>query len=265
MRSSLKPVCFATILALFGGTSILAQDAGPKSPEPQKDDQIKVNWLYGSYVPKEVPLTPLTRDMRWKLYVRQTYLTWGIYVKTVFFATHDQVKDTYPEWGDGFDGFMKRLGTRQAEFVIQNSTIALGDGVLGWEPRYDRCRCKGVWPRTRHAFVRNFVTYNSEKTLRPQIMPYLGAFAGSVTSTTWQPGNPQWQIKGYQAVITQVPVGMGINWLSEFAPELFGWMRKGKKKASQDRLLIYSPLDSNTSKFDPPKPLSGTAESGPTF
>ncbi len=267
MRSSLKPVCFATILALFGGTSILAQDAGPKSPEPKKDDQIKVNWLYGSYVPKEVPLTPLTRDMRWKLYLRQTYLTWGIYVKTLFFTTHDQIKDTYPEWGDGFDGFMKRLGTRQAEFVIQNSTIALGDGVLGWEPRYDRCRCKGVWRRTGHAFARNFVTYNSsEKTLRPQIMPYLGAFAGSVTATTWQPGNPQWQIKGYQAVITQVPVGMGINWLSEFAPELFGWIRKGKKKTSQDQLLIYSPLDSNTSKVDAPKRLvNRTAESIPTF
>lgn len=219
----------------------MAQDSVPAAPEPAKtqpaqeprsaENQINVNWLYGSFVPKDVPLEPLTRDRRWKLYVRQTYLTWGIYVKTAFFATRDQIHDSYPEWGDGFPGYMKRFGSRQAEFIIQNSTIALGDGVLGWEPRYDRCRCSGVWARTRHALVRNFVTYDqTEKALRPQIMPYLGAFAGRVTSTTWQPGKPQWQIKGYQAVITQVPVGMGINWVSEFAPELFGWIPKRKKQ-----------------------------------
>ena len=219
----------AVVIGLAGASG-MAQDAGLPSQETKADkDQLKVNWLYGSFVPKEIPLESLNRDMRLRLYVRQTYLTWGIYVKTGFFAMRDQVHDSYPEWGDGFSGFMKRVGSRQGEFIIQNSTIALGDGLLGWEPRYDRCRCSGVWPRTRHALARNFVTYDgTEKALRPQVMPYLGAFAGRVTATTWQPGKSQWQIKGYQAVITQVPVGMGINWISEFAPELFGWIRKKK-------------------------------------
>jgi hypothetical protein len=113
---------------------------------------------------------------------------------------------------------------------MQNSVISLGDGLLGWEPRYDRCRCDGFWPRTRHAIVRNFVTYNdTEESLRPQLMPYLGAFAGSVTATAWQPGKPEWQVKGYQSVVTQVPVGMGINFLGEFAPEIFGVLKKHKK------------------------------------
>lgn len=221
------------LLTLFGRAGIAQETAPPASQSPKEEtnkDQLKVNWLYGSYVPKEVPLVPLDGRMRFRLYVRSTYTTWGIYVKTIFFASRDQVHDTYPEWGDGFDGYLKRLGTRQAEFTIQNSTIALGDGLLGWEPRYDRCRCSGVWPRTRHALIRNFVTYDrTEKSLRPQLMPYLGAFTGSVTATAWQPGNSKWQVKGYQAVITQVPVGMGINWISEFAPELFGWARKRKR------------------------------------
>ncbi len=208
----------------------MAQDTGPNNQEPTKNSQIKVNWLYGSYVPKDVPLVPLKRDMRWKLYLRQTYTTWGIYIKTTFFTVHDQIHNTYPQWGDGFDGFAKRFGTRQVEFVIQNSVISLGDGVLGWEPRYDRCRCSGFWPRTGHAVKRNFVTYDrTEKSLRPQLMPYLGAFAGSATSTTWVPGSLDWRVKGYQAVITQIPVGIGINWIGEFAPEIFGVFKKRKK------------------------------------
>ena len=39
-------------------------------------------------------------------------------------------------------------------------------------------------------------------------------------ASTWEPGHPRWEIKGYQAAITQVFVGVGINWIGEFAPEI---------------------------------------------
>jgi len=204
-----------------------AQSQLPNKPTPNTGSQINVNWLYGSYLPKQVPLESLTSSQRLKLYFRQTYTTPGIYLKTTLFALTDQAENSYPQWGDGLGGFAKRLGTRQAEFVIQNSVISLGDGIVSWEPRYDRCRCSGFWARTRHAVIRNFVTYDdTEKSLRPQIFPYLGAFAGSVTATAWQPGNPNWRVKGYQAVITQIPVGIGINWIAEFAPEIVRTLRR---------------------------------------
>ena len=226
MRSSL----LAILLSIVNLGLCRADDPAQKDAPPSDTGQINVNWLYGSYVPKDVPLESMDRHMRFKLYVRQTYTTWGIYVKTLMFTTYDEATDAYPEWGEGFEGYMKRFGSRQAQFIIQNSAISLGDGLLGWEPRYDRCRCTGFWPRTGHAFLRNFVTYDrTEKSLRPQLFPYLGAFAGSATATTWQPGDPKWQIKGYQAVITQVPVGMSIYWIGEFAPEIFGVFKKHKK------------------------------------
>ena len=189
-----------------------------------------MNWLYGSYVPKDVPLLPLNSHSRLKLYVRQTYMTPGIYIKTTVFALHDQSTNRQPEWGSDLAGFGKRLVDRQAQFIIQNSVTSLADGVLGWEPRYDRCRCAGFWPRTRHAIVRNFVTYNqTEKEFRPQIMPYLGAFAASALATTWEPGNPSWQVRGYQAAITQVFVGAGINWIGEFGSEIKRYLGREKR------------------------------------
>jgi hypothetical protein len=187
----------------------------------ESQPQINVNWFYGSYVPKDVPLKSLNLGMRWKLYLRQTYTTPGIYIKTMLFATHDQITGTDSQWGDGFGGFGKRLGNRQAQFIIQNSVSSLGNGIAGWEPRYDRCHCDGFWPRSRHAMARNFVTYDrTELSLRPQLMPYIGAFAASSIATTWEPGHPQWAVKGYQAAITQVFIGMAINWIGEFAPEI---------------------------------------------
>lgn len=206
---------------ILSGTLAFAQVSLPDAPQPLNNNQVNVNWFYGSYVPKEVPLQPLTSDQRLDLYLRRTYTARGVYIKTTLFALRDQMQNAYPEWGDGINGFAKRLGTRQAEFIVQNSVISLGSGILGWEPRYERCRCTGFWPRTRHAILRNFVTYDrTERNLRPQLLPYLGAFAGSVTVTAWEPGKPEWQIKGYQAALTQAPVGVGANWIGEFAPEI---------------------------------------------
>lgn len=196
------------------------------------DNQINVNWLYGSYVPKDVPLRSLRGRERLKLSVRQTYTTPGIYIKTTLFAVRDQIAYSQPEWGPGFDGFAKRLANRQGQFIVQNSVISLGDGILGWEPRYDRCRCSGFWGRTRHAVVRNFVTYDStERSLRPQIMPYVGAFSGAVLATKWEPGNSSWEVRSYQAAITQIFAGVGINWIGEFGPEISRVVRKIRRKS----------------------------------
>jgi hypothetical protein len=207
--------------------------APPDSPSTQKkksDEQINVNWLYGSYVPKGVQMESLNGKQRFALYVNQTYTTPGIYVKTILFASRDQIADRNPQWGQGIEGYAKRLGDRHLQSIIQNSIASSGNAVLGWEPRYDRCKCDGFWLRTRHAVVRNFVTYDrSEKSLRPQLMPYVGAFGSSALATTWQGENASWTVRGYQAAITQVFVGSAINWVGEFAPEIFGVFHKKKK------------------------------------
>jgi len=197
-----------------------ASAAANQTAAPSDKEALQVNWLYGSFVPKEVPFIPLTPHQRWKLYLRATYTTWGIYVKTVLFTASDQINNSPTEWGRTWEGFGKRLGTRQAQFVIQNSINHLGNAAVGWEPRYDRCRCDGFWPRTRHAIVRNFVTYGgNSQGLRPQLMPYVAAFGGGAIAATWIPGTNV-VVRGYQGAITQVFVGVGVNWLAEFAPEI---------------------------------------------
>ncbi len=229
LMSKYLQILILTAPLLLCVTSCFCQTQPQRNPKTDEDLQINVNWLYGSYVPKDVPLTTLNGHQRLKLYIRQTYTTPGIYVKTTAFALHDQVHEANPEWGDGFEGFAKRLGSRQAQFIIQNSLTSFGDGVVGWEPRYDRCRCRGGWSRTRHAIVRNFVTYDrTEKSLRPQIMLFLAAFAGGAIATNWEPAHPNWKINGYQAMLTQIPIGVGINLIGEFAPEIGRIFRKKK-------------------------------------
>jgi hypothetical protein len=209
-----------------------AQDAAKAQPQEAAtpENQLAVNWLYGAYVPKDAPLVALTGEERFKLFVRQSFTTPGIYVKTGFFTLHDQVENTPPEWGDGIQGFGKRLGTRQTQYLLQNVFTSLGNAAVGWEPRYDRCRCVGFWPRARHALARNFVTYDrSEQHLRPQLMPYVASFGSGAIVATWYPANAQVLVKGYQSAVTQVWVGSLINVVGEFAPDVMRKLRKPKK------------------------------------
>jgi hypothetical protein len=205
----------------------------PGAPTPQAAPQLNVNWLYGAYVPKDAPLDPLTGHQRLKLFLRQTFTTPGIYVKTALFSIGDQINNSPPSWGTGFEGYARRVGSRQGQFVIQNSFVALGNGILGYEPRYNRCRCSGFWQRTGHALARNFITYGrTEKTLQPQLALYGGAFAAAVVAGTWKPKERDVVAEGYRGVITQVGFGIAANWVGEFAPDIMRIVRRQKDSNS---------------------------------
>ena len=202
----------------------------PATPATSVNSTLPVNWIYGAYLPKDAPIQPLTGNERFKLYLRQTYTTPGIYVKTALFSIHDQVNETEPDWGDGASGFGKRLGSLHARNIIQNSLTSLGNATVGFEPRYDRCRCEGAWPRIRHAVVRNFITYGGgdDRGIRPQIMSYAAAFGAGVTVASWEPDDTSVLIKGYQSVVTQAWVGVIVDALAEFAPDIKRMLHKKK-------------------------------------
>lgn len=219
---------FALSVIMLTASRSPAQATAPDD-RAQAPSQLNVNWLYGAYVPKDAPLQPLPARERWRLYLRQSFTTPGIYVKTALFSIGDQINDSPPSWGTGFGGYARRIGSRQGQFVIQNSLTALGNGLLGFEPRYNRCRCSGFWSRTRHAIARNFVTYNrAEKPLRPQIALYGGAFGAGVVEGTWKPSNRNLIAEGYRGAITQVAFGIAANWVGEFAPDIKRMLRKEK-------------------------------------
>ena len=123
------------VLLLFASACGAQVSSTSGSKESAAQNQLDVNWLYGAYIPKEAPVIPLNGKQRYQLFIRQSFTTPGIYIKTGFFAIHDQVTNSPPEWGDGFEGFAKRLGTRQTQFYckthLRRSEMRWWDGSLG--------------------------------------------------------------------------------------------------------------------------------------
>jgi len=178
-------------------------------------------WITGVYVARDQPLiTPTGRERR-EIYLRQTLTTPGAYLKRAFGAGIDQASGTPRQWDDGVGGYMERFASREGQFITANTLAALGNAKLGYEVRYDKCKCDGLWPRTRHALLRNLMTYDrSEEHLRPQWALYGGAFGGGAVSVAWKAGSPNAFSEGARAMGGQLAWGTLLNFVTEFSKEI---------------------------------------------
>ena len=178
-------------------------------------------WITGVFIRKNEPRITPTAKQREEIYLRQTLTTPGAYMKRAFGALIDQARGVPSQWDDGWGGYAERFASREGQFITANSLAALGNAKLGYEVRYDRCRCQGLWPRTRHAFIRNLLTYDrSEEHWRPQLALYGGAFAGGLVATSWKPRNQSALSNGGYAVLGQLGYGTLLNFVTEFAKEI---------------------------------------------
>jgi hypothetical protein len=207
-----------------------------KPSRPATLGRLPIEWVIGPYIPAQGVLHSLTNSQRREIYLRQTFLTAGSYVARAFSAGIDQARGEPYQWGGGMPGYGRRYAARYGQFVVQNSLVAGGNALLGYEPRYDFCRCNGFWPRTLHAVSRNFVAYNrSERELRLQIPTYAGAFGAGMLYNSWLPGQHNVWTGGAYSVLSQAGIGSGYNFVSEFALDIlhaFG-IKKDVKRGTE--------------------------------
>jgi hypothetical protein len=178
-------------------------------------------WISGAYLGKQEKMSRLTKKQREEIYLRQTWTTPQAYMKRMFEAGIDQARGVPSQWDDGWAGYAERFASREGQFITANTFAAFGDAALGYEVRYNRCRCSGSWKRIRHALARNFLTYNrTEQEMRPQWALYAGAFGGGMVATSWKPGpNNAWANGGW-AVLGQAGYGTLLNLVIEFSREI---------------------------------------------
>jgi hypothetical protein len=194
----------------------------------------ETGWFTGAYIEKGRKRVPMTAPQRWDIYLTQTLTTPSAYVKRMFQAAIDQARDAPSQWQGGIGGYGERFASREGQFITANSLAALGNAALKYEPRYDQCQCSGFWPRTRHAILRNFVTYDqSEQHVRPQWALYGGAFGGGLVSDAWKPKPRNAFAEGGRGMIGQAGWGSLLNFFIEYAGDInrkIGARRQARRK-----------------------------------
>jgi hypothetical protein len=142
------------------------------------------------------------------------------YIAAAGAATGGQIGNDPKEWTRSWEGYGKRVGTTFAMFTIETGVHEAGDAMLGLDPRYFRCRCRGGLQRTWNAVEMSFLAYNGKGQKRIDFPQLAGAYGSGMIVTTWYPRRYDPLVQGVQMGHQQMGFAVGVNLIREYGPEL---------------------------------------------
>jgi hypothetical protein len=162
------------------------------------------------------PLTPLEKAERRALNViaPETLFT------SSFSAGIGQLRDKPPQWGEGAEGFGRRLADAEG-YVAVHDAIAFGvDVSFHLDPRYRRMPEARFVPRLRNAITQTFLANKDSGGRMINISVIGGNLGAGMVSSAWEP-------RGYNSIgdgLSRGAFGIGYdvvrNVFREFGPDL---------------------------------------------
>ena len=175
----------------------------------------KINW--GSRVASD---PPLTRAERWKLIVRNDFSSPGAFFRTVGPSLSQQIRNRPVEWERTGEGFGRRLGMNFATITVQDVVQSGTAALIGHDPRYQRCDCKGGARRVRQAFTGLVLGADRHGVRRFDPSNLISAYVAGYVGASLYPDAYSRPVKGAQLghfQVGQVVIG---NLFTEFGPDL---------------------------------------------
>jgi hypothetical protein len=159
---------------------------------------------------------------RLRLFLDDSVLSPTLAPRLAFSAALDHRERAPRAWGDGADGYGKRMAARAglalSQAGVQHGTAAL----LGVDPRGDQSRCVCTHPMRRlsHAVTRTFVTRDRRGRAVPNVPLVAGAAGGAMIARAWYPRGDGPGRDAARLAAMSVAGQAGANVAREFAPEL---------------------------------------------
>jgi hypothetical protein len=123
------------------------------------------------------------------------------------------------DWGSGAPGLGKRAGLMMSGLLGRASVEYGLARYRETNPVYERCRCKGFIPRSRHVFVSEFSEVRADKTLAPPFTRLAGIATSVAISSPFASQHPGIGTAASSAGLL-VGTDIGFTMLKEFWPEI---------------------------------------------
>ena len=144
----------------------------------------------------------------------------GSLVGSAMFAGAMHELNSPREWGQGTEGYGRRLGSTVATVAIRNAFAFGLDSALGEDPRYVRSVRSGLWPRLRHVVGGTFVTRTDHGGTRFAPWRFASAYGAGYVSTAWYPDRLKTPRLGAEQGTIIIGFDMLNNFGAEFAPDI---------------------------------------------
>lgn len=130
----------------------------------------------------------LTPGQRFSIY-RHSILSPYTAIGPALGAGIGQWEDEPPAWGEGAEGYGRRIASGMARHLISESIRAGVAAADGEDPRYHRSDERGFWPRTRHVIVETVTSQTASGARIPAFSRFAGDYGAAFISNTWYPAN----------------------------------------------------------------------------
>lgn len=171
--------------------------------------------------------TPAALDVSGKLsyHVERTFGPGSLALSGVK-AAYSQMTDSPTEWGQGSNGYGRRVGSSIASSGIR-AVLAFGlDSALHQDPRYFRSDSRGFWPRTKHALRGTVLTRTDSGGETLSTWRIGSAYGAAFISEQWFPDRYHTVRHGFVGGSTRLGFDLAKNVFAEFWPDI-------KKKISR--------------------------------
>lgn len=198
-----------TVTVSYSSHEVAAQQL--KAEEQQRVLRFIPN-LYVTYEPHPEPLTT-----RMKFRLAYKSLNHPVFFgRVAAWAGVQQARDNPDEWGQGGEGYGKRLGAGYADAVTGSLiTNAILPSLLHQDPRYFYKGTGTKWSRARHALLAPFVCKGDNGAWQPNYSQWGGSLIGYSISTAYYPGSNR--TTGH--VFENFGIDMGLHVVQSLAQE----------------------------------------------
>jgi hypothetical protein len=195
-------------------------------PDPtQKDADTSAENQAGSPSPGAITesppqtRTPMSGKERFQYYLHATYSP-RVIAYSLAGTGLSQARDSVPEWGQGMEGYGKRLGSRFARRTIKYSIHHGLAGLLHEDPRYFYSNRTGIWRRSLYAACQSLITHTDSGGIRPAYSELIGMVSATYIERQWRPEADQ--TIGQYAASSAVWLGLDAakNVFTEFWPDI---------------------------------------------
>jgi hypothetical protein len=162
---------------------------------------------------------PMTGSEKWRYYLKSSFRPKS-FAYSIAVAGIKQARDSVPEWGDGIEGYGKRLASSFGQKIVSHS-IRIGlDGLLHQDSRYFASGRSGIWSRIFYAWGQTFVVRKDSGGKRIAFSRFAGDFGAAYISRQWHPDSYHTTSEYLTSGITSVGVDAAKNVFNEFWPDI---------------------------------------------
>jgi len=165
----------------------------------------------------EVTPPVATDDDLLRKYVQSTLGFEGV-AHAALMSAWAQWRNSPPEWGQGPEGYARRVASDYAASAIGDTTKYGVARLLHHDPSFTTCQCEGFGPRLGHALAAPFTarTRSGRRVMSPAF--FAGTVAGRVIpAATWYPAE-HGVLSGLELTVSSVAAKMAIDVWKEFRP-----------------------------------------------